>query len=75
MELELKDLLMEKLTLELIKKIDQTDKESTIGQTEIITKVSSQMALDMVKVTSNKEKLVFNIVVNIKTIRNAVMER
>ena len=72
MVLEHKDLTILRHMLAIIRKIDQMDKDSTIGQTEIIIKAHFQMDWDMGKVTSDKERPQSNIEDNIKTIRSVV---
>lgn len=75
MEWELKDFTTAKHMWVIIRKIDQTDKENTIGRMEITTKVIFRMAWDMARGTSGKEKLEYNIEDNTKTIRSAAMAR
>jgi uncharacterized membrane protein len=72
MESELKDFAMEKLMSEIIKRIDQMEKDNITGQMVIIIRGSFLMGLDMAKATSKKIKRKFNIEDSIKTIRNAV---
>ena len=59
----------------IIRKIDQMDKENTIGRMEITTKVIFRMVWDMARAISEKEKLEYNIEDNTKTIRSAAMAK
>lgn len=59
----------------IIRKIDQMDKENTIGRMAITTKVIFRMAWDTARGTSGKEKLEYNIEDNTKTIRSAAMAK
>jgi predicted ribonuclease toxin of YeeF-YezG toxin-antitoxin module len=75
MELAHKDLIMDKLMLAVIKKIDRMGRVNIIGQTVIIIKGLFLTAYDTVKAISKKIRRLYNIEVNIKMIKNVVMDK
>jgi len=70
-----KDSIITKPTLAIIKKTDLTVWVNTTGLTVITTKDNLAMALDMAKAFFDKIKLISNIMVIIKTIKNVDMAK
>ena len=75
MESERKDFAMEKLMSEIIKRIDQMEKDNITGQMVIIIKEIFQMVYVMEMVILSKENPHYSIEGNIKMIRSVDLDK